>query len=63
VITSIKSLPAVDGGPIFMPGEIEFHLSRKRMEEGIPLDEEVLRSLNAVAARYGVSPLTSCVSG
>jgi LDH2 family malate/lactate/ureidoglycolate dehydrogenase len=61
VITNIKSLPAVDGGQIFMPGEIEFHLSKKRMEEGIPLEEEVVRSLNAVAARYGVSPLISFI--
>jgi len=60
VITNIKSFPAVDGGKIFMPGEIEFHLSKKRMEEGIPLEEEVLLSLNAVAARYGAAPLTSC---
>jgi len=60
VITSIKGLPAVDGGEVFMPEEIEYHLSKKRMEEGIPLEEEVLRSLNAVAARYGADPLTSC---
>jgi LDH2 family malate/lactate/ureidoglycolate dehydrogenase len=63
VIKHIKSLPAVDGGQIFMPGEIEFNLGRKRMKEGIPVEEEVVRSLNAVAARYGVSPLTSGVSG
>ena len=61
VIKNIKSLPAVDGGQIFMPGEIEFHLSKKRMEEGIPLEEEVVRSLNAVAARYGVSQLISVI--
>ncbi len=61
VIANIKGLPAVDGGEIFMPGEIEFRLSRKRMEEGIPLEEEVVRSLNAVAARYGVSPLISFI--
>ena len=61
VIRNIKSLPAVDGGQIFMPGEIEFHLSKKRMEEGIPLEEEVVLSLNAVAARYGVAPLISSI--
>lgn len=57
VITDIKQLPAVDSGQIFMPGEIEFNLSRKRMEEGIPLEDEVISSLNGVAARYGVAPL------
>jgi LDH2 family malate/lactate/ureidoglycolate dehydrogenase len=59
VIANIKGLPAVGGGQIFMPGEIEFNLNDKRMKEGIPLDEEVVRSLNAVASRYGVSPLTN----
>jgi LDH2 family malate/lactate/ureidoglycolate dehydrogenase len=61
VIQNIKSLPAVDGGQIFMPGEIEYRCSKRRMAEGIPLEEEVLRSLNAVAARYGASQLTGCV--
>ena len=60
VIRSIKGLPAVDGGEVFMPGEIEYRCSKRRMEEGIPLEKEVLRSLNAVAARYGAAPLTSC---
>jgi LDH2 family malate/lactate/ureidoglycolate dehydrogenase len=59
VIKNIKSLPAVDGGPIYMPGEIEYLCSRRRMEEGIPLEEEVVQLLNKVATRYGASPLTS----
>jgi len=63
VITHIKSLPPAGGGEIFMPGEIEFNLGRKRLEEGIPLEEEVVSSLNAVAARYGVPPLTGGLSG
>jgi LDH2 family malate/lactate/ureidoglycolate dehydrogenase len=57
VIEHIKSLPPVDGGQIFMPGEIEYLASAKRMREGIPLEDEVVRSLNAVAARYGVAQL------
>lgn len=63
VITHIKSLPPAGGGEIFMPGEIEFNLGRKRMEEGIPLEAEVVLSLNAVAARYGVPPLNGGLSG
>lgn len=62
VIDHIKGLPAVDGGQVFMPGEIEFNFSEKRMVEGIPLEEEIILSLNAVAARYGVSPLTADIS-
>ena len=63
MIDHIKGLPAVDGGQIFMPGEIEFNFSKKRMAEGIPLEEEVVLSLNAVAARYSVSPLTGGIPG
>jgi LDH2 family malate/lactate/ureidoglycolate dehydrogenase len=58
VIGHIKALPAADGGQIFMPGEIEFNCSKKRMAEGIPLEEEVVLSLNNVAARYGAAPLS-----
>jgi LDH2 family malate/lactate/ureidoglycolate dehydrogenase len=57
VIKNIKGLPPIDGGQIFMPGEIEYLTSAKRMQEGIPLDDEVVRSLNAVAARYGAAQL------
>jgi LDH2 family malate/lactate/ureidoglycolate dehydrogenase len=57
VITNIKSFPPVNGGQIYMPGEIEFNLGKKRMEEGIPLEAEVVQSLNAVASRYGAAPL------
>lgn len=41
-----------------MPGEIEYNYSKKRMAEGIPLEEEVVHSLNNVAARYGAAPLS-----
>lgn len=51
VIERIKSLPSVDGGPVYMPGEMEYHLAEQRCREGIPLDKEVLDALNS-AARY-----------
>jgi LDH2 family malate/lactate/ureidoglycolate dehydrogenase len=57
VIGHIKGLPSVDGGAVFMPGEIEYLASAKRMKEGIPLEDEVVRSLNTVAVRYGAAPL------
>ena len=57
VIGYIKGLPASDGGQVFMPGEIEYNYSKKRMEKGIPLEGEVVRLLNKVAARYGAAPL------
>jgi LDH2 family malate/lactate/ureidoglycolate dehydrogenase len=62
VITNIKNFPPViDGGKIFMPGEIELLAEKKRIEEGIPLDQEVVDLLNQVAARYGVAPLLSSI--
>jgi len=58
VITNIKGFPPVnEGGKIFMPGEIELLAEQKRRAEGVPLDKEVVDLLNAVAARYGASPL------
>ncbi len=41
-----------------MPGEIELLQEKKRIIEGIPLDKEVMDSLNNVAARYGAAPLS-----
>jgi LDH2 family malate/lactate/ureidoglycolate dehydrogenase len=61
VIQNIKRLPAVDGGPVYMPGEIEYLNGKRRMAEGIPLEEEVVQLLNKVATRYGASQLTGCV--
>jgi LDH2 family malate/lactate/ureidoglycolate dehydrogenase len=59
VIRNIKSLAPVDGGPVYLPGEIEYLCSKRSREEGIPLENEVIRSLNAVATRYGASRLTN----
>ncbi|MDI6729427.1 MAG: Ldh family oxidoreductase [Thermodesulfovibrionales bacterium] len=53
VVDKIKSLsPAGDNG-IFMPGEIEYNLAEKRRREGIPLEQDVIKSLNSLAKRYG----------
>jgi LDH2 family malate/lactate/ureidoglycolate dehydrogenase len=59
VIRNIKSLPAVDEGQVYMPGEIEYLCSRRRKEEGIPLGYDVIDLLNSLATRYGVPPLMS----
>lgn len=57
VIRLIKSLPAVDNKPVFLPGEIEHNLTLQRKEEGIPLSPDVVASLNRVALRYHLSDL------
>lgn len=57
VIGKVKSLPSVDGGPVFMLGEIEHNNTLKNLEQGVPLDKEVINSLNTLAMRYGASQL------
>jgi LDH2 family malate/lactate/ureidoglycolate dehydrogenase len=57
VIRNIKGLPAINEGQVYMPGEIEYLCSRRRLKDGIPLAEDVVELLNSVAVRYGVPPL------
>jgi LDH2 family malate/lactate/ureidoglycolate dehydrogenase len=57
VIRRIKGLPARAGQKVFMPGEIELDLAARRMQEGVPLAEEVARNLNALAERFNTTRL------
>jgi LDH2 family malate/lactate/ureidoglycolate dehydrogenase len=57
VIRNIKGLPAISEGQTYMPGEIEYLCSRRRMKDGIPLAEDVVELLNSIAVRHGVPPL------
>jgi LDH2 family malate/lactate/ureidoglycolate dehydrogenase len=57
IIKNIKSLPPLNNNQIYMAGEIEYNLAEKRKKEGIPLDYEVINSLNKLADRYGASRL------
>jgi LDH2 family malate/lactate/ureidoglycolate dehydrogenase len=59
VVRRIKALESVDGGPIYLPGELELLLETQRRAEGIPLDAETQASLASVAERYGVPVLTA----
>jgi len=57
VISLIKSLPPRGDNEIFVAGEIEFNVMEKRKNEGIPVDEKIINSLNLLADKYGVSRL------
>jgi len=57
VIDSIKSLPPKGDNEIFMAGEIEQNLMDKRKSEGIPVEIEVIETLNKLAEAYGASKL------
>jgi LDH2 family malate/lactate/ureidoglycolate dehydrogenase len=54
VIENIKGLPSADGGPIYLPGEIESNLATLRQAEGIPLARDVVDELARLGERYGV---------
>ena len=56
VIKKIKALPSVDGGPVFMLGEIEHNNTQKNLQNGVPLIE-VVQQLNELAKKYGASEL------
>jgi LDH2 family malate/lactate/ureidoglycolate dehydrogenase len=57
VIQRIKGLPPRAGHQVFLPGEIEFDLAARRAREGVPLAEEVVRNLNALAGRFKTARL------
>lgn len=59
VIEEVKSLPSVDGGPVYMLGEIEDINTKKNETNGVPLDDAVIKTLNDLAKRYGASPLNA----
>ncbi|MEM0014701.1 MAG: Ldh family oxidoreductase [Zestosphaera sp.] len=51
----IKETPKASGvSEIYLPGEIEINLMRKRLKEGVPLDHETLNLLKKTAMRLGV---------
>lgn len=57
VIRKIKALPAVGDNDVFMAGEIEYNLMRKRKEDGIQLQGKLIDLLNKIADKYNVPKL------
>jgi LDH2 family malate/lactate/ureidoglycolate dehydrogenase len=55
IIEHIKGLPSADGGPIYLPGEIEANVAANRQVEGIPIAKDVVDELTKAGERYGVS--------
>jgi LDH2 family malate/lactate/ureidoglycolate dehydrogenase len=61
LIAEIKSAPPIDGDrPGLLPGEAEQEAARQRLRDGIPVDEQTVRGLAALAKELGTSfPLTN----
>jgi LDH2 family malate/lactate/ureidoglycolate dehydrogenase len=56
VITNIKALPSTDGGPVFMPGEMEAISAETRTCEGISLPQDILHTLRTLGNEFLGSP-------
>lgn len=57
-IRVIKSMPSIDGSPVYMLGEIEHMSTSENLTNGIPLDKKVVNSLNMLARRYDAPQLS-----
>jgi LDH2 family malate/lactate/ureidoglycolate dehydrogenase len=57
VIGAIRGMKPKSGNKVYMAGEIEFDLEEKKRATGLELDEDVVKSLNSLAARYGLAAL------
>jgi uncharacterized oxidoreductase len=55
VLESLRSQPAADGaGEVLVPGDPERRSRERRLREGIPIPEPVMRDLKEIGDRYGV---------
>ena len=54
-VHAIPPMPGVDR--VYVPGEIEFDYAEARRRDGIPLDDDIIENLNALAASLSIAPL------
>jgi LDH2 family malate/lactate/ureidoglycolate dehydrogenase len=57
IVARIHSLPAADGGSVYLPGELENQRMTDSVASGISLNITVLAELEGLAAKYGVAPV------
>jgi len=57
-VERVKSTPTAEGVEILMPGEPEFREYMRRVEKGIPIDEDTFKDLNNLARELGITPLS-----
>jgi uncharacterized oxidoreductase len=50
-----SSRPAVSGGPVLIPGEMEVRVRQQRLNSGIPLDQKTIETLRERARGFGIS--------
>jgi LDH2 family malate/lactate/ureidoglycolate dehydrogenase len=52
VIAKIKAMPSADGGPVYLPGELEAIGSEERARDGIKVQHDILRILRDLGDEY-----------
>ena len=58
LVAHVKSSPLAPGfDEILAPGEIELRTEQRRLQEGIPIDDETWRQIQETAAEVGISGL------
>lgn len=62
VIRKIKATPTIDGGAVYLPGEIELRMAAKRKAEGILLSVDVIEELRALARKFSVDMVETLLS-
>jgi len=53
-IERVKATPTVKGVEVLLPGEPEFRTYIKRLESGLPIDEEIFNELKNLANKFNV---------
>lgn len=57
IVSRIHSLPAADGGSVYLPGELEHQRMVDAFTSGVTLNATVLGELGELAVKYGVAPV------
>ncbi|MDX1115194.1 Ldh family oxidoreductase [Sinorhizobium medicae] len=52
VVANIKAMPSADGGPVFMPGEMEAIGNERRARDGIGVPRDIVDTLRGLSVTY-----------
>jgi LDH2 family malate/lactate/ureidoglycolate dehydrogenase len=55
-IKEVKATPVSEGVKVMFPNEIEEEITRRRIKEGIPVEDETFEEFVRLAKEYGISP-------
>lgn len=60
LVDQLHNCPPAEGSAgVLLPGEIEHRLRQQRLADGVPLEDTLVKELNAVAVSVGANPVDS----